>query len=931
MPTKNDVKFNNQAFINSYIDKIIEETNPSYTNVCTIDTSNKSFSEQIALLTGKTNLKLTSLKTHQYSSLVPKIRLYRVNNENNSEYEFIFNKDTKFNNINVLKDSFITGNNCGIRSMNWILAGTNPVSAEKTIEVKLELYFDSINSFSGGSYDQMIKFWNGDNPSLLDSPFDFPSSKTTNNYWSLIYHPRLQADRYDSPLFRIKAVVGWEQIDSRILAELFGDKAGINEELYDSDYVFYLNLVQHQFNFNEDGSLVLTANYIANFENSLSSTKFDLLRGLKEQINKLNNLSLATLDLINNKSTTVDNTYEASNSDQGFSLDANGLAAQAKDYLSYNESQKRIKFLSYLQNNKGDISKLREESIKCGAALEELFPSFNTNVVVDGNTTDLVNFDAKAVEQALQVYQTNQELLNEAISKATLLTKNLFYSKLIYKLLQEKGNGKWRMYTVVLNQDNAKQWLNWKNGVGDVKPDIVFEITGLNAGGQVQNQINNLSLESDPNSGELEWNEGEPDTFEEAQTQIRENEENLNSNKYKLIHFTTIGHLFDAAYSIVQEKLNSTTETNEFLKNKVIFSNFSSAIANSDGSKKMKSLASIPVEFNNLISFLNESLYQKGTTEYSLFSFIKDVTTKIAQPVLESREVPNEEVNKYSNVSISNTIISLGSDTITKDPLSNFYSNPASKLIDLSSKSLSDLKKFYLSRTNISKGNLIPFNYFIIYDKYHKDFSGVGNKINDEKKGIYHYTIAQDYGLVKAINFKKIDQPFLKESKSVGKKTVYLGQFRDIYNAEIKMIGNNIYYPGMMVFIKPSIEFGKVIGSPGNPSFSQITGVGGYFSVVKVTSDITQEFYTTTLDCVFHSNDGLQPEANAECNYDELEKAGLYSPDGTGISPVSSLVIETLKKSTVEIRKAEEEAKAEEARKQDEDLSRTKRLEPGKI
>ena len=915
--SQNDVKFNNQAFINSYIDEIIEKSNPTYENVFTIDTSTKSFSEQIALLTGKSNnLKLTKLQTYQYNALIPKVRLFRVN-EDNSEYEFLFPKDTKFNSINVLNDSIITGNNCGIKSINWILAGTNPVSAEKTIEVKIEFYFDSINSFSGGSYDKMVSFWNSQNPNLLDSHFDNKTSKKTTNYWSLIYHPRIAPDRYDSPLFRIKAIVGWEQIEPNIINELFGDRRGINEELFDSDYVFYLNLVAHQFQFNEDGSIKLTANYIASLENTLSSTKFDLLRGLKDEINKLNNLTLNTLRLLNDKVVTVEDAQPYGGADAGFSQTREGLEYQQdKGYLTYNQIEKRIKFLSYLSSNKGNLKKLTDEVACSGADLDQVFPGLS----------GIQNFDVTVIDDWIQKYSASQQEIAQAITTATSLTKNLFYSKLIKKLIK-KDEDYYRMNTLVLDALSARQWLNWKNGFGDTKPSPTFTITDVENKGSVTKQIDDLNLESDPNSKGLGFFE---DTLEEAQEQIRITEEKIDGPK--LIHFTTVGYLFDAAFKIIEENLKDANERTEFKKNKIIFSNFASSF-NVNGQKKMRSLASIPIDFNFLTKFLNDSLYAKAVTEYSFFTFIKDLTVKVVEPALESRSVPNDLVNRYSNVSISNTILSLGSNDLDKDPLSNFITG-ISKLIDLSKTSVSDLKKYYLSRTNLSTNNLIPFNYFIIYDKYHKDFNYAGNLLEDEKRGIYHYTIAQDYGLVKSINFKKIDQPFLKESKSVGKNTIYLGQFRDLYNADLKMIGNNIYYPGMMLFIKPSVEFGKVIGSNSNPSFSQISGIGGYYSVIKVTSEITQEGYTTSLDCVFHSNDGLQAQANEECKFSELEKAGLYNPDGEGVSPPSALLIKVLQEQTTEAQKQAQEAAAAEAAQRDiTSLERRyERLtEPGKI
>ena len=167
--------------------------------------------------------------------------------------------------------------------------------------------------------------------------------------------------------------------------------------------------------------------------------------------------------------------------------------------------------------------------------------------------------------------------------------------------------------------------------------------------------------------------------------------------------------------------------------------------------------------------------------------------------------------------------------------------------------------------------------------------------------------------MIKSINFTKIDQPFLKESKSVGKKTIYLGQFRDLYNASIKMIGNNLFHPGMILFIKPTIEFGKVISNnPAKPTFAQLTGVGGYYTVIKVDSSITDESYTTNLTCVFHSNDGNQPEANKEeCKVSELEKAGLLNPDGS-IAPVSGFLTSKLEEIRKELKEDEEEQKRKE-------------------
>lgn len=938
----NDIKFNSQAFILSYIDQIIDDLDPSYDHVLTLDTSNKSFSECIALMNGKSEaLSISKLKTHQYNALIPKIRLFRVNQgetqeQGYSEYEFVFNKNYRTSNIMVGEDSLLTGNNCGIKSINWILAGTNPVSAEKTIEVKLEFYFDSINSFSGGSYDQMLNFWNNPNPSLLNSPFDNQQNKTTTNFWSLIYHPKLRADEYQSPLFRIKAVVGWEQIDPNIIQHLF-DK-DINEELYDSDLVMYLNLVQHNFEFNEDGSIKLTANYIASLENSFSSKPFDLLRGLKESIDRLKFINVKTLNSINAIGTDL--------SGLGDKLQGAGLAQEATfeevasrnendlinaaETLSYTSLESKIKLLRYVRDNKNSLQSFVEE-IGCSQSIS---PDDRVKLI-----NSLTQDYQDRLTSLIETFESVQKDTQTEIDKATQNIKLYHYSKLLQNLIRIKGNGKYAIYGLSLSERQVKEWLDWKNGKNNNKPSF----TNLNAEEsanvsivQSASEILSLNREAGDTS---EWvertnpvevatrvstnSQGEkidlanynqqldkPDTFDEAMDVLIQTEESIGG---KSIFFTTIGHVVDSAFEIINKNVTGA-ERVEFAKNKIMFSTFAPSLTST---QQFKSIASIPIEMNFLIKLLDEILYQRGATELSLFQFLKELTVKVAEPALQSREIPINDGQKYASTSIASTVVSLGSQTA--DPLSTNFLLPNSlKTISLFGKKKSDLKPYYLSNSNLRSNTLKPFNYFIIYDRFNKDFVGSEKIIEDEAKGVYHFTVAQNYGLIKSINFTKIDQPFLKESKSVGKKTIYLGQFRDLYNASIKMIGNNIFHPGMILFIKPTIEFGKIISTnSANPTFAQLTGVGGYYTVIKVDSSITDESYTTNLTCVFHSNDGNQPEANKEdCKVSELEKAGLVNPDGS-VAPLSGFLTSKLEEIRNQIQKEKEQEEIAKATTQD--------------
>lgn len=845
-----DIRFNNQAYMNSYIDEIIDSgvLKSKFSHVSRLITSQKSFAECIALLTGKAERNiLTKLKTHQYNALLPKVTLYRVD-QDGTELEFLFDKNSRFNYINVLGDNFITGNNCGIKSFDWVLAGSNPVSAQKNIEVKIEFYFDSINSFSGGSYDEMLKFWNKAQPDFKQSIFDYLNANLnkatqppyyTVNYWSLIYHPstvKTGLNTYLSSLFRIKAVVGWEELHPNLIKEIFNNDSSINEYITNSNLVMYLNLVAHNFQFNEDGSIKLTANYIGTFENATSNTNFDLFKGLKEQLEKLADENLFAL------------TDRLPGRDNGEDLSVFGDDSQ---YESTTTNSRRLKFISYLRDNKGNIDDLSAAVTKCQVPFNvEKFKALN---LTDEDYTSIIT-----------KYNNTLDLLEAKRNEVAVQIKNEFYSSLINELLLTDDNGGYLMYKLQLKTDKVKEWIRWKNGNPDAaKPTFLSDVLpnlDLNDNSSIKDRSNDLS---ETRVGKT-LDEGNT-AFEENETKIREQEEKIED---KSIYFTTVGIIVDCALKVVKKRSGASNQ--DFEKVKIIFANFA----------KDKCISDIPIDLNYYIKFLNDNVYQLQKEEYSFFQFLRDVISKLAETCLESRETLNKEVNKYSGTSLATTELALGNDSKDIHPLSNFYENNT-RNINLNSTNISDLKKYFINKTNVG---LYPYIYHVIYDKYQKDFFGTGNVKVDEQKGVYHYTIAQDFGLVKSINFKRIDQPYLKEAKSVGRKTVYLGQFRDLYNADMKLVGNNIYIPGMILLLKPSIEFGNPIGSVAAPSFSQITGVGGYYSVIKVSNQITQDSYTTSLDCVFQSNESQKLSNDEEgCNIEELKKAGIYDDDGLPI------------------------------------------------
>ena len=84
------------------------------------------------------------------------------------------------------------------------------------------------------------------------------------------------------------------------------------------------------------------------------------------------------------------------------------------------------------------------------------------------------------------------------------------------------------------------------------------------------------------------------------------------------------------------------------------------------------------------------------------------------------------------------------------------------------------------------------------------------------------------------------------------------------------MVGNNLYYPGMKVFLNPPIGFGRPevdATSGGFGTLSNLLGIGGYYDVITVDSTISRGGqYDTELNCVFTQSGGKRDNVEARCN-----------------------------------------------------------------
>ena len=117
------------------------------------------------------------------------------------------------------------------------------------------------------------------------------------------------------------------------------------------------------------------------------------------------------------------------------------------------------------------------------------------------------------------------------------------------------------------------------------------------------------------------------------------------------------------------------------------------------------------------------------------------------------------------------------------------------------------------------------------------------NQNTDADNGIYWLVAASEHGVTKKIKYTKNDTKFLTEARMTSggfseKKRILWS----LYKANVDMVGNAIFKPGMVVFITSNAF---------NQDEAEDLGLAGYFMVIKVRNSIEGGRFKTELETIW--------------------------------------------------------------------------------
>jgi len=703
------------------------------------------------LLGKPSNAPLNKLTPAQFSSLVPKCRLFKVYADG-SEEEFRFDDYTRVEDITAA--NLWRGAAAGLQSFSWEDLGTNLANTGLTFKAEMKILFQNLES--------MFRSNRGPPFSTLLQPPGAGKSQKGKDVYRMEEH-------------RVKAIVGWTIPAIVNKAQIFG-AAGkeIEAALRDSSISLFLNLTGHEISIKESGGIELTVNYIASIDAQMLSADSDLFYSQFDQ----KDAEMKAL-----------------------------LKKQKKDLAALKKTEEQ------LVNNQGGKSFFKSDSDALNKIEDVEMPALQKKI--------------EASEEAIaEMSSTDLSVSWSRVMNGVLMNRRLFYIeltsddiKLIRKLNDVYSND--TLSQAEMLQERAQIVAQFSKEVGVMKvgspPTTVTD----------SEVVVDIAKEKDKDDRK--------ELIATAGENVKESADKAKAFNDNRINFFFLGDILQTAFKIIYDKPDTAIDM------RFIVGNIDMWVPELEMFVGVN-LADIPICWELWESFFMKKVISRQRPKYNLKAFINDVISELVLASLSPACFGKLFKQVRTRLNITN------------------FSTPG-KPIDRGQKTyhVENLPKVEWGGANFRESKDWS-HYLYIYSSGLSSATLMGDREQDEKRGIFHLTIGADRGLLKTVDFKRQDIPGQRETNISKAAKAEEGNllFSDRYNADLTLFGNTLFKPGMMAYIDPKA---LGVGNPSNPnSFARRLGVGGYYRVIKVDNIIEAGKFETNLQTAMESLGNTKPE-----------------------------------------------------------------------
>ena len=791
------------------------------------------------LVTPPSRQNLMDMTTQEISALQPKIRLFKIeyDDEGNDAFEYEIPFDSHFTGfdgssytgtgLNSFLKNGTRGTGVGIKSFNFVFDGTNPFAIKKSISANLKLFANNMNELLNL---RRVMTTDGDNFQFRYTDLAMKTGKSIKRGNAQYCSDINKENTSRAPLnFRLRAVVGWAKPKNFVSG---GPLTPETWNALDDSYVT-LNLTPtvHNFEIDDQGKVVFNINFLAYIDQFFDQNAFNIFAnaGMNSQVfggDHLVSLSRYARDL---RIETLTSDCEQEDVKERIEKDLELVKNESVSSLSSLISSMMLRDKIFYVNL--DYNKIRNYNI---------FGPFKEYEKIASEIFDPQNpFDSVIVNS-----QSQNEITSIRIADAM---------KAYSDALTERQGGS------AESSDEAAQRI--KAALAGSDPNIntlsFFFLSDL-----IDVILENIDQELEKLPKELndkfvgDRNAEFRKSFHVDEQQIFEKE----------AEFIRIKKNFQKMRIMLGPAELFTRRSEQHLKERLsVFVN----------------LGDIPISVKFFMEFLTDKMLASAKTTYTLTKFLNDLLNNLTREFLN-----NDQCFKFSikqKTRVNQTVVT-SYESSSRDNLT--------KLITTNDNGGGKIRRFHRNKLptptlNISgpagepinhAGVSNEYNYFVFFAARTQPAELMqGNKFDDQSRGIDHYLLGRDRGLIKNIKLNKTETKGLAEVRFETSGYQGLEQLRVVYDVEIDSYANVGTFPGTYIYVDPN-GF-----APQQEYDITKLGIGGYYMVIRSEHEFGPGLANTRVTAKWvHSIEqqaqeeecaqrvdagGNQTKRNRKCNY----------------------------------------------------------------
>ncbi len=243
-------------------------------------------------------------------------------------------------------------------------------------------------------------------------------------------------------------------------------------------------------------------------------------------------------------------------------------------------------------------------------------------------------------------------------------------------------------------------------------------------------------------------------------------------------------------------------------------------------------IGSLPISLELFQEWFINNIVRPQVDNYNILRFIKNICSSLIGRSFNSICFKDLNFNLRFDTSIFNLMNKYAGKITTAEQLA-------------SSKKVADEKNCI----KLTKGIKPSIPTFILYSVDSRPLTGDYDE--DLKNGIYHYYLGASCGIAKKISFSRTNLPYYRESRLQRKSALSALQLREMYNASIDMVGNNLHKNGQYIYVNPiAIGAGSMQQKGDLPNLARLLGIGGYYMISTVSHEISSAGFNVQVDSI---------------------------------------------------------------------------------